>query len=352
MNNDAIKAENINNKKAKVSFFLALEKLFSELPERPQGIIKERYGIKNEKPKTLEEIGKEYKITRERVRQIIKETLKKLKKKRGGSIEEVSDELRFTLKEKSGIIKKDKLLSNDLDLKERGSLKFFLDLFDNIVFKEIPGELDASWAMEDFNVNEWRKVKNGVKEILEKNKNSLSDQELISKIKNSELAEFSQKKVFDYLDVSSEIKKGNFGKWGLEVWDEINPKGTREKIYLVFKETKKKPLHFKEIAILIDKYKLNKKKRTHPQTVHNELIRDKRFILVGRGIYALSEWGYKQGTVKEVIEDILRKNKGPMIKEEIIGKILDARKVKKSTIMINLNNFFERVGKNQYSIKK
>lgn len=345
------KKENGDNKRIKFSFFLALEKLFSELPERPQGIIKERYGIENEKPKTLEEIGREYKITRERVRQIIRETLKKLKKKKNESIDDVWDKLRFTLKEKNGIIRQDKLLSDNLDSKEKGSLKFFLDLFGSIDFKEIAGELDASWALDDFSVNEWRKIKNNIKEILEKNQNSLSDNELLEKIKDSGIAEISRKKIFDYLEVSSEIKKGNFGKWGLEAWDEINPKGTREKIYLVLKETGN-PLHFKEIASLIDKYKLNKKKKTHPQTVHNELIRDKRFILVGRGIYALSEWGYKQGTVREVIEDILKTNANPMEREEIVGKILNARKVKKSTIMINLNNFFERVGKNQYSIKK
>ena len=351
MNKELIKEENGKNKRVRFSFFLALEKLFSELPERPQDIIKERYGIKNEKPKTLEEIGRGCKITRERVRQIIRETLKKLKKKRSESLDEAAGEIKFTIKEKSGIIKEDKLFPSYFDLKEKGSLKFFLDLFDGVDFKEIPEELDASWTMEDFNIGEWKKVKNGVKEILEKNQNSLSDQELIGKIKDSELADFSQKRVFDYLEVSSEIKKGSFGKWGLEVWDEIKPKGTREKIYLVLKETGK-PLHFKDIAGLIDKYGLNKKKKTHPQTVHNELIRDKRFILVGRGIYALAQWGYKQGTVKEVIEDILRKNAQPMEREEIVGKILDARKVKKSTIMINLNNFFERVGKDKYSIKK
>jgi hypothetical protein len=351
MDNNITKAEVSNKKKARFSFFLALEKLFSELLERPAGIIKKRYGIENKEPKTLEEIGKEYKITRERVRQIIKETLKKLKKKKNESLDEALEEIRFTIKEKSGIIKEDKLLSSSFDSKEKGSLKFFLNLFDSIIFKEIAGELNASWSLEDFNVSEWRKVKNGVKEILEKNQNSLSDSELLKKIKDSGIAEISQKKIFDYLEVSSEIRKGSFEKWGLEDWDEINPKGTREKIYLVLKETGK-PLHFKEIAGLVDKYKLNKKKKTHPQTVHNELIRDKRFILVGRGIYALAEWGFKQGTVKEVIEDILKRNERPMEREEIVGKILDARKVKKSTIMINLNNFFERVGKNQYSIKK
>jgi DNA-directed RNA polymerase delta subunit len=350
MVNNLVKQELNSKNKAKFSFFLAFEKLFSELSDRPKGIIKERYGIKSE-PKTLEEIGKEYEITRERVRQIIRETLKKIKKQKSELLDEVLSEIKFTIKEKNGIIKEDKLLSKRLDFKERGSLKFFLDLFDDISFKEIPGEIEESWALNEFSFIEWRKIKNKAKDVLEKSKNPLTNQDLIQGMKELDLSENQQKKIFDYLDVSAEIMKGNFEKWGLKSWEEINPKGTREKIYLILKETKK-PLHFKEIASLIDKHKLNKKKETHPQTVHNELIRDKRFVLVGRGIYALSEWGYKQGTVKEVIEDILKKNSKPMEREEIISKILEMRKVKKSTVLINLNNFFDKAGKNQYTIKK
>lgn len=351
MSKDNIKG-NHNDKKTSFSYFLALEKLFSKFPERPKNIIKNRYGIKNEDPKTLEEIGKEFKITRERVRQIIKETLRKTKKQEDGSLNNILDKLKFTIQEKNGIIKETNLLSDSFELKEKGSLKFFLDLFDGISFKEIPGELEKSWSTENFDHNEWRKVKNEVIDILEKTKKPLTDQEIFKVMKESKIPDIGQKKLFDYLDVSSEIKKGSFEKWGLRSWDEITPKGTREKIYLVLKETGK-PLHFKEIAGLIDKHKLGKKKKTHPQTVHNELIRDKRFVLVGRGIYALSEWGYKKGTVKEVIEDVLMKNcDKPMKREEILDEILKMRKVKKSTILINLNNFFQRAGKNEYSIKK
>lgn len=348
---NGIISNNNNDNKANFSYFLALEKLFSEIQERPQGIIKERYGIKNEKSKTLEEIGKEHRITRERVRQIIRETLRKLKNKKSGILSEVLSQLAFTLKEKNGIIKKEGLLSQNLEMKERGSLKFFLDLFDEIKFREITKELDPSWTNSDFNLADWRKAKNEVKEILEKSQKPLTEKDLLDEIKKSGKIDITEKKLLDYLDVSSEIKKGNFEKWGLEAWDEITPKGTREKIYLILKETGK-PIHFKEIASLIDKYKLNKKKKTHPQTVHNELIRDKRFILVGRGTYALSEWGYKKGTVKEVIEDILKKNAEPMEKEKIMDEILNLRKVKKSTILINLNNYFQKVGRNSYSLKK
>ncbi|MFH0969140.1 MAG: HTH domain-containing protein [Patescibacteria group bacterium] len=338
-------------KKSNIGFLSALERVFLEFPERPKGIISGRYGIKNGDPKTLEEIGREYDITRERVRQIIKETLKKLKKGKSDVIEEIKNKLAFTIKEKSGIIKEEELMAQTADLKERGALKFFLDLFDNIEYREILGEVEGSWSNGEFSLNEWRKTKNLIKEILEKKQRPLTDQELVKEILNLKSTEIEPKKLFNYLDVSSEIKKGRFQKWGLKSWDEITPKGTREKIYLILKETGR-PMHFKEIAEAIDKYKLNKKKRTHPQTVHNELIRDKRFILVGRGTYALSEWGFEKGTVREVIEDILKKNSRPMRKEDILEQALKMRKVKKSTVMINLNNFFQKVGKNEYSVKK
>ena len=86
--------------------------------------------------------------------------------------------------------------------------------------------------------------------------------------------------------------------------------------------------------------------------MHNELIKDKRFVLVGRGIYALSEWGYKKGTVKEVLEEILRKATRPLSREEVLAQVLKVRQVKKSTVIINLNAFFSRTGKNAYSVKK
>ena len=37
------------------------------------------------------------------------------------------------------------------------------------------------------------------------------------------------------------------------------------------------------------------KKVVTTQAVHNELIRYDQFVLVGRGLYALKEWGYKEG---------------------------------------------------------
>src|SRR3989338_1141635 len=108
------------------------------------------------------------------------------------------------------------------------------------------------------------------------------------------------------------------------------------------------PIHFKEVAKAITQY-FNKK--AHVATTHNELIKGPRFVLVGRGLYALSEWGYMSGVVKDVIKKILEKE-GPLMKDEIIKKVLKERYVKENTIMVNLQNpkFFKKSNDGKYSI--
>ena len=88
------------------------------------------------------------------------------------------------------------------------------------------------------------------------------------------------------------------------------------------------------------------------QAVHNELIRYEQFVLVGRGLYALKEWGYREGTVEDIIRFILTK-KSPMTKQEIIQGVLKQRQVKKGTISLNLQKCpdFKRVGRAVYSLK-
>lgn len=56
-----------------------LNELLDTLSEREREILRLRYGLNGEKSYTLEEIGELYKITRERVRQLEKKALKKLK---------------------------------------------------------------------------------------------------------------------------------------------------------------------------------------------------------------------------------------------------------------------------------
>ncbi len=328
-----------------------LEMMLARLTERHREIIKMRYGIGAKKAQTLDEIGKKYGVTRERVRQIISESFRKLRKQDfHPSLQEVRENIDFTINKKSGIIEKSEieLLPEKADEQEKKSLRFFLDFFEDFALYEIKDEMKRSYGNRGFDLENWKRIKNHAKETLAETRHPMTGQDLFRETFKRKIG-VDEKIFFDFLEVSTEIKKNNFGKWGLKNWEEITPKGTREKIYLILKETGH-PLHFTKIAELMDIHKLNKRK-THAQTVHNELIKDKRFVLVGRGTYALSEWGYKQGTVRELVEDILKKNVAPMRRDEILKKILDMRQVKKSTVVINLNNFFERVGKDRYAVK-
>lgn len=333
------------------SFREALKSLLEAFPKRSQDIVAERYGIKGEEEKTLEEIGENFHITRERVRQIIREVLRKVKERSDNPVlAEAKEKIIFTIQGKSGIMNEDELFEvlSSGRKGERGAVGFFVELTGQVKKIKIPEEIAGAFSLDSFKLEEWRKIKDGAKAILKKEGKLLSGKELLEKMAAAE--NISAKKLFDFLAVSAEVKENKFGKWGLADSEEVTPKGTREKAYLVLKEHGK-PVHFREISALIDKFNLNKKK-TNPQTVHNELIKDDRFVLVGRGIYALKEWGYQAGTVKDVLENILKDETVPMKKEEILKRLMKMRRVKKSTVVINLNNFFTRVGKDEYTIKK
>ena len=150
-----------------------------------------------------------------------------------------------------------------------------------------------------------------------------------------------------WLALSKLIDKNPLGEWGKSKSSNINAKGMRDYAYLVIRRHGS-PIHFREVAKLITELF---KKKAHVATTHNELIKDPRFVLVGRGLYALTEWGYMSGVVKDVIKGLLEKN-GPMTKDEIVDKVMKERYVKENTIMVNLQNpkFFKKLKDGKYTI--
>ena len=142
------------------------------------------------------------------------------------------------------------------------------------------------------------------------------------------------------------------GRWGLIKWPMVNPKNIRDKIYVILYENEK-PMHFNEIADSISDSDFKRKDVT-TQAIHNELIKDKRFILVGRGIYALKEWGYKKGTVADVISEVLREAGEPLHRDEIVKRVLKKRFVKETTILLNLQGKpqFVRTAKATYTLEE
>jgi len=155
----------------------------------------------------------------------------------------------------------------------------------------------------------------------------------------------------NYLSISKQIDKNPYGDVGLNEWPEINPATVRDKIYLVLKK-KAEPLHFEDIAMHINKVGFDDQKALAP-TVHNELIKDSRFVLVGRGMYGLKENGYEAGTAREVIAKVL-KTKGPLKPTDVVTHVNAQRFFKQNTILINLQNrnFFERMNDGRYRVRE
>lgn len=335
-------------------FVHALRSILQSVPERTQAILEARFGISHQKPKTLEEIGKEYGITRERVRQIICSALHALVKHHenqteGNHVEKIIQE---EIQKHSGVVEAETLLQNLSKGKkeERGALTAFLECLPYAQSQKQNEEHEKMYHNETFSKKKWQKVLSVAEDILKSSEKTLSRKKLFQEFlaKASEEVRITEKQFFNYLEVSRKIQSNVFDKWGLQEWSDIRPRGTREKAFLILKH-EKKPLHFRDIAKRIDEAGLHtKRSKSHPQTVHNELIKDDRFVLVGRGIYALSEWGYTAGTVKDVIERILSKKGVPQTKDEIMEAVLAERQVKPTTITINLNTFFHKNAEGHY----
>lgn len=334
----------------------AFRRFLHSVSPRALAIVSARYGATGKPPMTLQEIGKTYGITRERIRQIVSGLLRDVRGKRTSSpLEEVAKRIEWTLKKSHGILEKEaffEAIAGD-NSKERGAVRFFLAvLSDRFFLKETP-LLRPSVLLSSFDLSKWESFNESVLQFFTDRKTSIAEKELLHALKKrSPSEEMSEEEMRGFLSVSKGVQKNPFDRWGFPSWSDICPRGTKERAYLVV-EAEGKPLHFREIAERIDAKGLQKPGRTtHPQTVHNELIKDKRFVLVGRGTYALVEWGYRRGTVREVLEEVLREKKKPLKREELIAEVLKVRDVKESTIVINLNSFFARVGENRYFLKE
>ena len=157
----------------------------------------------------------------------------------------------------------------------------------------------------------------------------------------------NQEVIRRWLSISKKVGKNAIGEWGVSHSSNIKTKGMRDYAFLVIRKHGS-PIHFREVAKQISTVF---KKKAHVATTHNELIKDPRFVLVGRGLYALAEWGYMSGVVKDVIKKIIEKN-GPLTKEDIIDKVMKERYVKENTIMVNLQNqkYFKKDKDNKYHI--
>lgn len=329
------------------------QKITSHLQERASDVIMHRFGLTQDgKKKTLEEIGKKYNITRERVRQVEDAAINLIKKSEAYKNEQIVFEELKQLIHKMGVVvaEHDLLPHISKDKVTQNHINFLLVLGDMFKRHREDDHFHARWSVEDETTDK-------VHDAMRKLYSSLRDEDLIPEtemikkffehMKDTADQYKSEEVVRRWLSMSKVVAKNGLGEWGKASSSNIKTRGVKDYAFLVMRKHGS-PMHFKEVADAISK---TFGKKTHYATCHNELIKDSRFILVGRGMYALSEWGYKPGIAREVIEDILRRE-GPLSKEDIVEKVMKERYFKKNTILVNLANpkFFKKNKEGLYII--
>jgi hypothetical protein len=358
--------------------------LFSELNERERDVLVRRFGLHGNGKETLENIGVAHGLTRERIRQIETVGVKKLLQLRNleqyiAGLKKVIQQL---LEEHGGFMERDYLIKNLVKFStasgkgqkqgedfHKNYLEFLISKLLHADFSEVNSSKNLK-SLFKLKYKELDHIEEFCEELLDKVKEAkkiLSTKEIVDLVKgevvaykkhedkllsaSGDIIDVSEalknpfhdedsdlvnthKVIYSALRASKKIEQNKFGHWGHDNWREIKPKTINDKVYLVLKNAGK-PMHFAEIADVINKMEFDHKK-ANAATVHNELILDKKYVLVGRGLYALKEWGYKQGTVADVVENVLRSSGEPLDRDEIINRVLEQRTVKRATIILAL----------------
>lgn len=385
-----------NDKKALILPFPSefIEKTLRALPKRAQEVIKRRFGLETGEKETLEQVGRSFKITRERARQIEKSTIKKIQEDNASDVSAFDEFFLNLINEDGGVAEQDFFIRQAADffaknyqakdvVKEKRNIILILFISKKIKRKQTGENLKDIFYVDGAALKAAQDLISAAARILKTENRAISENELYAKINleflnnksSSDLPDSGKEGSFDafspqnsvnnlgqknitsavfgsYIRSASELGENYFGQWGMNRWPVISPKNTRDKAYLAL-FCQKKPMHFKEIAELIAGIWGDKKKPVMAETVHNELIKDKRFVLAGRGVYALSEWGYEKGTVRDIIIKIMTASDVPMSREEIVEKISAKRLVKHGTVVLNLKDekTFEKTAEGNYKLK-
>ena len=323
------------------------KKLLTALNPRTREIVVNRYGLDKQNRMTLEAIGKTYDITRERVRQIENFALATIKKsKEFKESANVFAELKNVIKELGAVVSEDHLMKHiSKDPVIQNHINLYLALGEEFKKHKEDDNFKHHWSIDD-------KTAAHVRDALSKLYGSISEQDLVTEEEifnrfvghlTELVTEYKSNKniIYRYLALSKLIGKNQLNEWGRTSSPHVKARGIRDYAYLIMRRTAR-PMHFKEVALEINK---TFGKKAHVATCHNELIKDSRFVLVGRGMYGLKDWGHTGGVVRDVITEVLKEAGRPLSKDEVIKGVLTKRIVKPNTVLVNLQNskYFRKV---------
>jgi len=316
------------------------KKLLTTLNPRTREIVVNRYGLEKEGRMTLEAIGKTYDITRERVRQIENFALTAIKKSKEYKEHAfVFDELKKIINELGSVVSEDHLMRHiSKDPVIQNHINLYLALGEDFKKHKEDDNFKHHWTTNE-------KTATHVRDALSKLYSSISEEDLITEEEvfnrfmsnlTDLISEYKDNKdiIYRYLALSKIIDKNQLNEWGHVSSPHVKARGIKDYAYLIMRRAGR-PMHFKEVAFEINK---TFGKKAHVATCHNELIKDARFVLVGRGMYGLKDWGHTGGVVRDVITEVLKEAGRPLPKDEVIKRVLLKRMVKPNTVLVNLQN--------------
>lgn len=341
-----------------------ISNLLKGLSVKEREILSRRFGLDGSAPKTLEEIGRLHQITRERIRQIQVAAIKKIKslEEAKATLRQVEHTVSRVLEHAGGIMAEVALLEHllayaDKNEQNRQALLFIISqLLTEKVDSVKPSEhVLAGWKLKVVPMDFVHRVLHTLHEIVHGHNKLLPTAEVFKRLKahpfyaehrehllpaGATLGTVNEsdldRVILSYLTISAKIEQNILGEWGLSDWSTVIPRRMGDKIYLILRQVGK-PMHFTQIADAINAAKFDHKV-AYPATIHNELILDDRYVLVGRGIYALKEWGYQPGTVSDVITAVLQEAARPLTRDEIVSAVGERRIVRQSTIYLALTD--------------
>ena len=332
----------------------AAKDLLTGLPERSRRVLTDRFGLagKGER-RTLDAIGQEYGITRERIRQIENHSISAVRDSEAyTALMQNWEHLKASIAALGGILAEETILQelakNETD---QNHIVFLLTVGHHFNDRREDNDFRARWHVDEQLAEQVEAALTNLYAAIEPNKLMPEEEflELFAKYLKQEGVKSRPPEALPRWPLTSKlIGRNPLGEWGRQDSPHVRIKNTRDFAYLTLKRHGS-PMHFTEVAKSIEKLFGRK---THPATTHNELIKDGRFVLVGRGLYALKEWGYQPGVVRDVIRGIIERE-GPLTREEIVDRVKRERYVKDATIAVNLqNNMFTRLPDGTFGIAK
>lgn len=328
--------------------------LLAALPERSRKVLTDRFGLSPKgELRTLDAIGKEYGITRERIRQIENHGITAVRESEAYAAHAAElEELKRELHALGGVVAEETILAEiPKNESDRNHVLFLLTVGHHFGDRREDAHFKTRWHADKELAESVERALANLHESTETT-NLTPEEEFLELFAKHLKQEGVKSRTPDihlrWLHMSKRVGKNPLGEWGRMESPHVRIKNTRDFAYLALKRHGS-PMHFFEVAKSIEKLFGRK---AHPATTHNELIKDGRFVLVGRGLYALKEWGYEPGVVRDVIKNILLRE-GPLTRDEIVDRVKRERYVKDATITVNLQSgIFTRLPDGKYTLSK